>query len=160
MSVLLNSVHYSFTSPNLLPITYRPYHAMNLLQVIHQRWADDSTLNGLMPATRAYTGMSFDPARPFAVISKESDKPDNYNSDGSAIDVVGLRIQVFHDSYDAGAAIAHQIKKTFDRTAFDLSDDDKVLDIQRANDSEKQNTDGVWQFTLDFNCTVYLASGV
>ena len=133
---------------------------MNLAQVIHQRWAADSTLNGLLPATRVYTGLSFDPTRPFAVISKESDKPETYHSDGSTIDAVGLRIQVYHDNYDAGAEIAHQIKKVFDRTAFDLSGSDKVLNIQRGNNSENQTDDGVWQFIMDFICTVYLASGV
>ncbi len=105
---------------------------MNLAQVIHQRWAADSTLDGLLPAARVYTGLSFDPARPFAVISKESDKPETYHSDGSAIDAVGLRIQVFHDHYDAGAEIAGQIKKSFDRTAFDLAGSDKVLNIERT----------------------------
>ena len=133
---------------------------MNLAQVIHQRWAADSTLNGLLPATRAYTGLSFDPVRPFAVISKENDKPESYHSDGSAIDAVGMRIQVFHDHYDAGAEILHHIKAAFDRTAFDLAGSDKVLNIQRSNDSERQNPDGVWQFIIDFKCTVYLASGV
>jgi len=133
---------------------------MNLAQVIHQRWAADSALDNLLPATRVYTGLSFDPARPFAVISKESDKPETYQSDGAAIDAVGLRIQVFHDHYDAGAEIVHQIKAAFDRTAFDLAGSDKVLNIERGNDSERQTNDGVWQFTIDFNCTVYLASGV
>jgi hypothetical protein len=133
---------------------------MNLAQVIHQRWAANTTLNGLLPATRVYTGLSFDPARPFAVVSKESDKPESHHSDGSAIDTVGLRIQVFHDHYDAGAAILNQIKMAFDRTAFDLAGSDKVLNIERGNDSEQQNNDGAWQFILDFKCTVYLASGV
>src|SRR3972149_1427654 len=130
---------------------------MNLAQVIHQRWAADTTLNGLLPASRVYTGLSFDPVRPFAVISKESDRPATYHRDGSAIDTVGLRIQVFHDHYDAGAGIMHQIKATFDRTAFDLAGSDKVLNIDRGNDSERQNNDGVWQFIIDFDCTVYLA---
>ncbi len=133
---------------------------MNLAQVIHQRWAADSTLDGLLTASRVYTGLSFDPARPFAVISKDGDKPKTYHSDGSAIDTVGLRIRVFHDHYDAGAEIAGQIKKSFDRTAFDLSGSDKVLNIERGNDSEKQSDDGVWQFTIDFICTVFLASDV
>jgi hypothetical protein len=133
---------------------------MNLAQVIHQRWAADETLNGLLPASRVYTGLSFDPARPFGVISKESDKPESYHSDGSAIDAVGLRIQVFHDHYDAGAEILHQIKTVFDRTAFDLAGSDKVLNIRRNNDWERQNSDGAWQFVVDFSCTVYLASGV
>jgi hypothetical protein len=133
---------------------------MNLAQVIHQRWAANSALNNLLPAARVYTGLSFDPSEPFAVISKEKDRPETYHSDGSAIDVVGLRIQVFHDHYDAGAAILHQIKTAFDRTNFDLAGSDKVLNIKRANDSERQTDDGVWQFIIDFDCTVFLASGV
>jgi hypothetical protein len=133
---------------------------MNLAQVIHQRWAADATLNGLLPATRAYTGLSFDSVRPFAVISKQSDKPESCHSDGSSIDAVVMRIQIFHDHYDAGAEIVHHIKTTFDRTAFNLAGSDKVLNIRRSNDSEKQNNDGVWQFTIDFSCTVYLAAGV
>jgi hypothetical protein len=133
---------------------------MNLAQVIHQRWAANSALNNLLPAARVYTGLSFDPVEPFAVISKEKDRPETYHSDGSAIDVVGLRIQVFHDHYDAGAAILHQIKTAFDRTNFDLAGSDKVLNINRANDSERQTDDGVWQFIIDFDCTVFLASGV
>jgi hypothetical protein len=133
---------------------------MNLAQVIHQRWAANSALNNLLPATRVYTGLSFDPLRPFAVISKEKDRPESYHSDGSAVDVVGLRIQVFHDHYDAGAGIVQQIKTAFDRTNFNLAGNDKVLNMQRSNESERQNNDGVWQFIIDFDCTVYLAAGV
>ncbi len=133
---------------------------MNLAQVIHQRWAAATTLNGLLPASRVYTGLSFDPQRPFAVISKESEQPQTYHSDGSAIDTVGLRIQVFHDNYDAGAEIVQQIKTVFDRSAFELAGSDKVLNIKRSNDSEQQNNDGAWQFIIDVDCTVYLAAGV
>jgi hypothetical protein len=133
---------------------------MNLAQLIHERWAADATLDGLLPASRVYTGLCFDPARPFAVISKQSEKPATRHSDGSAIDAVGLRIRLFHDHYDAGSAIAGQIKKSFDRSAFDLADRDKVLTMQRTNDTEHQADNGVWQFTIDFICTVYLASGV
>jgi len=133
---------------------------MNLAQAIHQRWAANAALNDLLPASRVYTGLSFDPVRPFAVISKESDQPHTYNSDGSAVDTIGLRIQVFHDHYDAGAEILHHIKAAFDRTSFDLAGSDKVLNIQRSNDWERQHNDGAWQFVVDFKCTVYLASGV
>src|SRR3972149_10910601 len=133
---------------------------MNLAQVIHQRWAAATTLNGLLPASRVDTGLSFDPLRPFAVISKESDRPETYHSDGSAVDTVGLRIQVFHDNYDAGAEIMHQIKVAFDRTAFDLAGSDKVLNIERSNDWERQHNDGAWHFVVAFKCTGSLAAGI
>ena len=133
---------------------------MNLAQVIHQRWAADEALNGLLPASRVYTGMSVDPTTPYAVITKQSHRPMAYLSDGSTVDQVGVRVQTFHDNYDAGAAIVHQIKVAFHQAEFALSGSDKVINIQRSNDFEHLDRDGVWQFVVDLNCTVYLASGV
>ncbi len=133
---------------------------MNLSQVIHQRWAAATALDDLLPAQRVYTGASFDPAPPFATITKQSDRPDSYQSDGSAIDLVVLRIRVFHDRCDSAEEIIHAIKNAFDRTAFDLAGADKVLNMQRLNDYQQQRDDGVWEMIIDFKCTVYLASGV
>lgn len=133
---------------------------MNLAQVIHQRWAAAEALDQLLPASRVYTGMSVDPRPPYAVITRQSDRPSAYFHDGSTVDQVGVRVQVFHDNHDAGAAIVHQIKRAFHQSQFALSGSDKVINMQRANDSERPNDDGLWQFVIDFNCTVYLASGV
>jgi hypothetical protein len=133
---------------------------MNLAQVIHQRWAADAALSSLLPASRVYTGMSIDPTRPYAIITRQTDRPVACFNDGSTVDRVGVRVQVFHDAYDAGAAVVHQIKLAFHLAEFALSGSDKVFTMQRSNDSEHQNEDGVWQFVVDFNCTVYLASGV
>ena len=132
---------------------------MNLAQVIHQRWAAAVALNALLPAARVYTGASFDPALPLATIAKESDKPDSYQSDGSAIDLVILRIRVFHARHAAAAEIVHEIKMAFDRTAFDLAGGDTVLNMQRVNDYEGQRDDGAWEMVIDFKCAVYLALG-
>ena len=71
-----------------------------------------------------------------------------------------VRVQVFQDNYDAGAAIVRQIKAAFHLAQFALSGSDKVLSMQRSNDSEQHNDDGTWQFVVDFTCTVYLTSGV
>ena len=128
---------------------------MNLAQVLHQRWAAAAPLCALLPAQRVCTGMSPDPARPFAVISKVSSRPLESYNDGSAVDVIGVRFQVFCDGYDAAAAIVEQIKAAFDRSCFPLAGSDKVLLMRRTNDSEQQQDDGVWQMTVDFDCTVY-----
>ena len=133
---------------------------MNLAQVIHQRWAAAEPLDNLLPASRVYSGMSVDPSRPYAVIAKQSGRPVACLSDGSAVDQVGIRIQVFHDNHDAGAAIVHQVKAAFHQTDFALSGSDKVINMQRSNDFEQQDDGGGWQFVVEFNCTVYLASGV
>lgn len=103
---------------------------------------------------------SYDASLPLAVITKESDKPDSYESDGSAIDVVVLRICVLHARHDVAAEIIHEIKKAFDRTTFNLADSDVVRLMQRMNDYEQQRDDGSWEMIIDFQCTVFLASGV
>jgi len=133
---------------------------MNLAQVIHQRWAAAAALNGLLPASRVHTGMSAGGPLPFAVLSKENDRPVERFGDGSAIDTVGVRIQVFCEDADAGEAVMHQIKTAFDCTNFDLAASDKVIDMKRTNDFARQLDDGTWQFVIDFDCTVQLATGV
>ncbi len=133
---------------------------MNLVQAIHQRWASTAALDDLLPAARLQTGMNVDPTLPYAVVGKESQRPGECYNDGSATAVVGLRIQVFHGQYDAGAAVMLQVEAAFDRADFPLAGGDKVVDMRRVNDSERQTEDGVWQFTCDFQCTVYLAAGV
>ena len=133
---------------------------MNLAEVIHQRWAAATALDNLLPSGSVYTGVSVDPTMPYAVIARRSDRPLARHNDGSAVEVVGVRIRVFHDNRDAAAAIVQQIKAAFDRTDFALSGSDKVINMQRSDDGERQDGDGVWQFTIDFNCTVYLATGV
>ncbi len=133
---------------------------MNLMQAVHQRWAAATALNAVLPATRVFTGMSCDSSLPRASITKQSDKPTSYASDGSAIDAVAVRIVVFHDHYDAATEIIHQVKATFDRSSFALSGGDQVQLMQRVNDFEEQLDDGTWQMTVDFGCTVYLAAGV
>jgi hypothetical protein len=133
---------------------------MNLAQVIHQRWALADALDELLPASRVFTGMNVNPAMPLAVITRESDRPIERFSDGSALDAIEVRIHVFHDDLDAGEAIVHQIKLAFDNTHFDLAGADKVLHMRRVNDWRRQGDDGAWQFVLDFQCTVQLTLGV
>lgn len=133
---------------------------MNLAQVIHQRWAAATALNELLPAARVYTGLSIDPVLPYAVISRPDQSPVSLHHDGSGIDAVTLRIQVYHDQYDAAATIVQEIKAAFDRTSFELAGADRVLFMRRTADSEHQGEDGLWRFLIDFRTTVYLASGI
>lgn len=130
---------------------------MNLMEIIHQRWAAASGLNDLLPASRVTTGIGADATSPYAVIAKRSDRPMTRHNDGSSIDVVGVRISVFDNNHDSAAAVIEQIKTALDRTAFDLSGDDRVIDMQRSNDYQRQDDDGVWEFVIDFDCTVYVA---
>jgi hypothetical protein len=133
---------------------------MNLAQVIHQRWAAAAALDELLPAARVYTGLSVDPTPPYAVISRPDQSPVSLLHDGSGVDAVMLRIQVYHDQYDAAAAIVEQVKAAFDRTSFELAGGDRVLSMRRTGDSEHQGEDGLWCLLVDFRSAVYLASGI
>jgi hypothetical protein len=128
---------------------------MNLAQVLHQRWAAAAPLCALLPTQRVFTGMSPDPTRPLATIAKLGSRPLEAFNDGSAVDAISVRFQVFCDGYDAAAAIVEQINVTFDRSRFPLAGSDRVLLMRRTNDAEQQQDDGVWQMTVDFECTVY-----
>jgi hypothetical protein len=132
---------------------------MNLSQIIHQRWAVATGLNDLLPAARVATGLSVDPTTPYAVISKEGQASESLHHDGSGVDEVKLRIQVYHDHYDEALAIVEQIDAAFHRTSFDLAGGDRVLFMQRTGDFENQNDDGLWRFVVDFRLAVYLAPG-
>ncbi len=128
---------------------------MNLLEVIHQRWSAATALNALLPASDLHTGMRVASAMPYAVVTKSSQRPDVYLSDGSVIDNVGLRIEVFDESHDAASAIVDQINAAFDRTAFDLSGNDRVVNMRRSNETNRQEDDGTWRMVIELECTVH-----
>ncbi len=130
---------------------------MNPIETIHQRWAADDTLDGLLPAARLITGTSADAVVPYATVTKKSARPVARHNDGSTVEHVGLRIEVFHEDHDAAATITDRIKAVFDRAAFDLTGGDKVIDMQRSNDYERQDDDGTWCMVIDYTCTVYVA---
>jgi hypothetical protein len=130
--------------------------AMNLAQLLQQRWAAAEPLCALLPAERVYAGMSMDPALPYAVIRKTGDRPIAACNNGSAVNAVLVQIEVFHGNYEAALAVVEQVKAALDRSAFDLADGGRVIRVERTNDFEQHNDDGVWQMVIDFRCTVYL----
>jgi len=133
---------------------------VNLEQVVHQRWAASEALNAALAAERVKTGRSFDAALPYATIKRRANRTAFRTNAGDALDEVALRIRVWHDEYDAGRAIVHQIKAAFDRSDFPLAGGDRVVQMRRTDDSASQHSDGTWQFTVDFLVQVHLASGV
>ncbi len=135
---------------------------MNLLQVIHQRWAADATLNGLLPATKVSTGTFFadDPVFPYGTITLPGSQPDMAFNDGTSAEQVTIRITIYHQrsNYDKGAAIAEAVRDVFNRKQFDLSGSDKCLLMNREGYEELDDPDaGHWFFISDFICTVFLA---
>ena len=133
---------------------------MNLEQAIHQRWAASDTLASLLPAERLKTGRSFGDSLPYATITRQGNRTAFRTNAGDALDEVRLQIRVWHDDYDAGRAIAEQVKAAFDRSDFALSGGGRVVQMRRTGDSASQHDDGTWRFTVDFLVQVHLPSGV
>ena len=133
---------------------------MNLEQVLHQRWAAFDALNSLFAAEHVKTGRSFSAALPYATITRLGNRTAFRTNAGDALDEVTLRINVWHDDYDAGRAIVRELMAAFDRSDFALAGGDRVVQMRRTDDSASQHDDGTWQFAIEFLVQVYLPSGV
>ena len=147
---------------------------MNLLETIQYIWETNTRLASLLPASsdqdvnKVHTGRNFTPELPFAILEKTGGSPEMYDNCDSGVDLVNVRVQIFAEDYDEGEEILDAVKAAFDRTHFDLywgsssssgEDIDKVLNMQRTQDSALQEPDGVWRFVIDFDAWVYLVNG-
>lgn len=127
---------------------------MTLQGKIHDLWehqAGDAfdTLRSRLPVARAVTGTwKGDDALPRATINREGGSP-LARWEGGRLDVDTLRIQVWHDNFDAGAAIRDAVVAAFDD--FDIRLPGKTIVCMRlANHFDLEEDDGVWQFLVDF----------
>jgi hypothetical protein len=132
---------------------------MNLEQAIHQRWATAAALCELLPADRLKTGMARGTGTPYATLARKPGRTVVRSNAGDALDEIPLEIHVWHDRFDAGQAVAHQVKAAFDGGDFPLSDGGRAVLMRRAGESVTQHDDGVWQWTIGFLVQVYLPSG-
>ncbi len=137
---------------------------MNLSQVIHEQWAANSTLNGLLPVAQFHTGTYFkaEPAFPYATLTRPGiGSITSRLNDGHRIDTLTVRIAVYHgaDSYDEGVAIADAVDDAFDKLGFALSNSDRVIQMMVAGPaSELQDDDGNWTWVTDFTCMIQMAA--
>jgi hypothetical protein len=134
---------------------------MKLEKAIHQRWADDATLNALLPAERVTTGLSCRGQRPYATLSREAPaRAVMHANSGEIVDEVALRIDIWSDEFSQGRAIAEQVRSAFDRAAFDLDGGDRVVQMRRDGESSSQDDDAAWKFSLTFTVFVHLPTGI
>jgi hypothetical protein len=137
---------------------------MNLSQVIHEKWAANSTLNGLLPVAQFHTGTYFatDPEFPYATLTRPSGGSTTARmNDGHRIDTVTVRIAVYHgaDNYDEGVVIADAVDDAFDKLDFDLSNSDRVIQMMIDGPAgEIQDDEGNWAWVTDFTCTIHRAA--
>jgi hypothetical protein len=140
-------------------VTYKE-KIMNLAKYLHLHWATSEELDSLLPAENFFTGASGRFTRPYAVLSKESEKPFTRHNDGSAIVNVVMRFRLFHDEYDAGLDVIEAVERTFEGVSLELDEGRTLFAMRRIAASEIPLDDGAWQFTVDFLCIVYLPEGM
>jgi hypothetical protein len=132
---------------------------MKLEQAIHERWAESAALCELLPAEQFTTGTAHAAEIPYATLARKSGRTVFRTNAGDALDEVPLEIHVWHDQFDAGQSIAHEVKAAFDRSDFPLRDGGRVMQMRRAGESVVEHADGVWQWTIAFSVQVHLPSG-
>jgi len=131
---------------------------VNLEQAIHGRWADDATLESLLPAAGLTTGISPGATAPYATLNRLHCRTVLRSNAGDAVDEVALRVSIWHDNHDDGRAILEAVQGAFDRSAFSLADGQRVVEMRRTDDRAVQDGDK-WNFVIDFLVRVYLPSG-
>ena len=133
---------------------------MNLLQAIHQRWAFH---RGPGRPLAGGPGLYRHERRSHPALCRaRQGKPAprrvlqrRFRDRG-----VGLPIQVFHGQYDAARPSCSRSKWPSTAPISPWPAAISSFHMRRVNDSERQSEDGVWQFSRDYQCTVYLAAGV
>ena len=133
---------------------------MSAEAVIHAWWADATdalavALNTLLPVAKVATGTQFAEADdaihaglPFASLNRESSN-DAYRTNCGRTDNTLIRLQIWHEIFDAGNAIKEAAIACFDNREYATSDR-QIVSIRRSNDFNLQEDDGVWQFLIDF----------
>ena len=132
---------------------------MNLEQAIHERWAASAALVALMPADRLKTGLARGTGIPYATLARKPGRTLFRTNAGDALDQIPLVIRIWHGQFDAGQAIAQEVKAVFDRAELALDGGDRVLDILRGGESVVQHEDGIWEWAIEFSVHVHLISG-
>jgi len=132
---------------------------VSLEQALHERWSQSPALAALLPAERVATGRTVGVGRPYATLARLRSRATFHTNTGDSLDEVTLRIDVWHDSYDAGLAILEQIQAAFDRSSFSLAGNRRVVQMRRSGDTITAHDDGVWQLSIAFVVYVYLPSG-
>ncbi len=128
---------------------------MTLERAIHVRWAADEALTSLLPAARLTTGRASAGPLPYATLTRRRNRPLLRTNTGDVVDEADVAIDVWHDDYDAGRAIAEQVRLAFDRAAFDLDGGGRVVQMRQSEDSASQESDGTWRFSLRFLAQVH-----
>ncbi|HVU87348.1 MAG TPA: DUF3168 domain-containing protein [Pirellulales bacterium] len=123
---------------------------MSLEQAIHNRWATDFLLAGLLPAERLSTGAARgETSFPYVVLSRRENQVLARTSSGTSIDRAVVRFAIWSADLDEAKEIARAVAHRFERVDFPL-DEGNVLNMQRLQETETQADDSSWLVEIDY----------
>jgi hypothetical protein len=128
---------------------------MTLEAAIHARWASHADLCAVLPVEHFSTGLVRGAGVPCVRLVRKACRAVLWTNAAAVFDEVVLEFHVWHDDYDAGWTIAGAVVAAFDRSRFDISPTERVLDLIRTSDLVQPQGDGLWQFTLRFVAQVH-----
>lgn len=133
---------------------------MSVEQAIQRRWAAFRPLERLVPAARVFTGSAHDdPALPYAIVSRQGDRPVVHTSSGTEVREITIRIQFWVHTLDEGKKIVSRLGR-----AFELNNpgaiDANILVVRRGEQDEQLNEDGSWCLRTDLIVLVQQKAGV
>ena len=121
---------------------------------IRDRWASDTQLPTLLPASRLFTGAAVDnPPRPYAVLKRTGTTALTRTSARTAVDRARVELHVWSEDLALGMSIASRFAERFDQSSFDLTDG-RVLDMRLADFHHERVGSELWQLTLRYDCTL------
>lgn len=123
---------------------------MSLEQAIHNRWATDFLLAGLLPHDRLSTGAARgDTSLPYVVLSRRENQVLARTSSGTSIDRALMTFAIWSADLDQAKEIGRAVAHRFERVDFPL-DEGSVLNMQRLREAETQADDGSWRLEIDY----------
>ncbi|HZZ73624.1 MAG TPA: DUF3168 domain-containing protein [Pirellulales bacterium] len=129
---------------------------MTFAGAIHARWAADSSLAGLLPAARLFTGpVRGDSALPYAVLLDEQTTLLARTNRGSDLLERTFRIQVWAAELDAGLSVVAALQSAFDESSFTF-DGGAVLDCRLVSTTEMALATGAWRLECAYSALVKL----
>lgn len=116
-------------------------------QILHEAFAANAYLVGLLPASKLVTGTAKGLATPYATINREGNAP-MARSNGPRIDRTIVRVTVWA-THSTGSALRDELIKHWDNWSSE-STTPRVLSMRKQNDLAIEEDDGIWQFLIDF----------
>lgn len=127
-----------------------------LEQTIRERWASNTTLNGLLASTKVYVGNNSNNDLPWVSITRESSFR-RAQSSSNRIDATTIRFEIYYATYDEGRALATALAKQtttgFHQDSFDITGDGRAVSMILENEGSFQDERGNWVFVVDFVVT-------